>query len=79
MYRILWALHRTGYALSGGRLGLRLSASDRLGTLRLHTTGRRSGRERTSMLFYLPDGEAFAVVASNAGAAQAPAWWLNLL
>ena len=30
------------------------------------------------MLFYLTEGQAFAVVASNAGAAEAPAWWLNL-
>ena len=30
------------------------------------------------MLFYLPHGEGCAVVASNAGAAHAPAWWLNL-
>jgi deazaflavin-dependent oxidoreductase (nitroreductase family) len=30
------------------------------------------------MLFYLPYGESQAVVASNAGAARSPAWWLNV-
>ena len=30
------------------------------------------------MLFYLPAGAGFAVVASNAGATHEPAWWLNL-
>ena len=30
------------------------------------------------MLFYLPQGEGYAVVASNAGATYAPAWWFNL-
>lgn len=30
------------------------------------------------MLYYLPAGAGFAVVASNAGATYAPAWWLNL-
>lgn len=30
------------------------------------------------MLNYLPVGEAFAVVASNAGASEPPAWWHNL-
>ena len=30
------------------------------------------------MLFYLSHGQGYAVVASNAGATQAPAWWLNL-
>jgi len=78
VYRALWALHRAGYAISGGRLGLRSAAGDRLGTLRLRTTGRRSGQERATMLTYLATGEGFAVVASNAGADAPPAWWLNL-
>jgi deazaflavin-dependent oxidoreductase (nitroreductase family) len=78
VYRTIWTLHRAGYAISGGRLGLRSGAADRLGTLRLRTTGRKSGAERSTMLFYLPAGSGFAVVASNAGANYAPAWWLNL-
>ena len=78
VYRTLWALHRAGYAISGGRLGLRSAANDRLGTLRLRTTGRRSGQERATMLYYLPAGAGAAVVASNAGSASPPAWWLNL-
>ena len=78
VYRALWALHRAGYAISGGRLGLRSAADERLGTLRLATLGRRSGKVRASMLSYLPAGEGFAVVASNAGAPYPPAWALNL-
>jgi deazaflavin-dependent oxidoreductase (nitroreductase family) len=78
VYRALWTLHRAGYALSGGRLGLRAADGDRPGTLRLRTTGRRSGQERATMLTYLASGEGFAVVASNAGADTPPAWWLNL-
>jgi deazaflavin-dependent oxidoreductase (nitroreductase family) len=27
---------------------------------------------------FLPEGDAFAIVASNAGADRTPAWWLNL-
>lgn len=77
-YRVLWALHRAGYAVSGGRLGLRSASDDRLGTLRLRTIGRRSGEERATMLYYLPAGDAAAVVASNAGSPSPPAWWLNL-
>lgn len=46
--------------------------------MRLRTIGRKSGTERTSMLYYLPAGDGYAVVASNAGAGYAPAWWLNL-
>jgi deazaflavin-dependent oxidoreductase (nitroreductase family) len=46
--------------------------------LLLTTTGRRSGRSRTTPVQYLADGERFVVVASNAGAARPPAWYLNL-
>jgi deazaflavin-dependent oxidoreductase (nitroreductase family) len=78
VYRTFWKLHRAGYAITGGRLGLRAGSAESLGTLRLRTLGRKSGQERASMLYYLPAGEGFAVVASNAGAPYAPAWWLNL-
>jgi deazaflavin-dependent oxidoreductase (nitroreductase family) len=76
--RAFWSLHRAGYAISGGRLGLRSTGDEQLGNLRLRTIGRRSGTERSSMLFYLADDANVAVVASNAGAGVAPAWWLNL-
>jgi deazaflavin-dependent oxidoreductase (nitroreductase family) len=46
--------------------------------LLLHTTGRRSGRTHTTPVQYLADGDTFVVVASNAGAARPPAWYLNL-
>jgi deazaflavin-dependent oxidoreductase (nitroreductase family) len=46
--------------------------------LLLQTTGRRSGRTRTTPVQYLADGDTFVVVASNAGAARLPAWYLNL-
>ena len=78
VYQVMWALHRGGYALSGGRIGLREAQATGLGTLRLRTLGRHSGQERTSMLYYLADGPNLAVVASNAGASTDPAWWLNL-
>lgn len=78
VFRALWSLHRGAYAISGGRFGLRPAADDKLGTLRLHTVGWRSGEKRTSMLYYLTDGPDVAVVASNAGAQHDPAWWRNL-
>ena len=46
--------------------------------LLLTTTGRKTGRWRTSPLLYLEDGENMVVVASNGGAPKHPAWWLNL-
>lgn len=44
----------------------------------LTTTGRKSGKERTTPLLYLADGERWLVVASNGGADWEPGWWLNL-
>jgi deazaflavin-dependent oxidoreductase (nitroreductase family) len=59
-------------------LGTSAARDDRLGTLFLHTVGRRSGQPRATALFYLRDGSNLVVVASNAGGHSDPAWWLNL-
>ena len=63
------------YRLSGGRMMGRMGAAP---ILLLSTTGRRSGRERTTPLLYLGDGGRLVIVASLAGAARHPAWFLNL-
>jgi deazaflavin-dependent oxidoreductase (nitroreductase family) len=47
-------------------------------TLLLTTTGRHSGEERTTPLIYQPDGDRYAVVASQGGAEQHPGWYFNL-
>ncbi len=44
----------------------------------LTTTGRRSGRQRSVVLQYFPDGEAMIVVAANGGGATDPGWYFNL-
>jgi deazaflavin-dependent oxidoreductase (nitroreductase family) len=49
------------------------------GTLLLTVTGRRTGQPRSTPLFYKPHGDAFAVVASNFGSRNHPAWSTNLL
>ncbi len=46
--------------------------------LLLFTTGRKTGKKRTTPLLYLEDGENLVIVASNGGAPRHPAWWLNL-
>jgi deazaflavin-dependent oxidoreductase (nitroreductase family) len=46
--------------------------------LLLMTTGRKTGKERTTPLLYLDDGDRWVVVASNGGADWEPGWWLNL-
>jgi deazaflavin-dependent oxidoreductase (nitroreductase family) len=50
----------------------------RLRCLVLETTGRRSGLARRVALAYMPDDEAFVVLASNFGQERPPTWWLNL-
>ena len=47
--------------------------------LELTTTGARSGLPRTVTLGWFPDEkDSWLVVASNAGAAQHPAWYVNM-
>ena len=48
------------------------------GTMRLTTTRRRSGKERTAILGYYEDGPNLVTMAMNGWADGEPAWWLNL-
>jgi hypothetical protein len=70
------AVHRALYRVSGGRIGGRVWG---LSILLLTTTGRKTGRGRTTPLCFLQDGDALVVVASNGGMDWFPDWWLNLL
>jgi F420H(2)-dependent quinone reductase len=46
--------------------------------LALTTTGRRSGKRRSTTVAYLRHGDAYAVGALNLGSDNHPAWCLNL-
>ena len=46
--------------------------------LLLHTTGAKSGKERTNPLVYAKDGDRFVVAASKGGAPTNPDWYYNL-
>ena len=48
-------------------------------TLLLTTRGRKSGKLRRTALFYGRDGANYLIVASNGGAPNHPAWYLNLV
>lgn len=61
--------------LSRGRLLGRVAG---MPVLLLTTTGRRSGKARTTPLTFFQDGNDFVVIASNGGSDRAPDWWLNL-
>ncbi|MFI7598926.1 nitroreductase/quinone reductase family protein [Actinoplanes sp. NPDC049681] len=47
--------------------------------LLLTTRGRKSGEQRTSPMMYVDDDGRLLVIASNAGAADHPQWYRNLL
>ncbi|HYI37031.1 MAG TPA: nitroreductase family deazaflavin-dependent oxidoreductase [Thermoleophilaceae bacterium] len=47
-------------------------------TLLLATTGRKTGKERTTPLIYQEHDGDYLIVASNGGDDQPPAWYLNL-
>jgi deazaflavin-dependent oxidoreductase (nitroreductase family) len=68
--------HIDRYVATDGREGHDWQGTQ---TLILTTTGRRSGEPRTHALIYGRDGDDdYLVVASNGGAPQHPAWYLNL-
>lgn len=46
--------------------------------LLLTTTGRKSGKERTTVIGYRKDGDRLVAIASGNGAPMHPAWYLNL-
>jgi deazaflavin-dependent oxidoreductase (nitroreductase family) len=46
--------------------------------LLLTSTGRQSGRPRTTPLIYENDGDRYVIVASNGGAPEHPGWYRNL-
>ena len=77
-FRAVWFVHLALRRISGGRLGTSTPSGDGVGTLFLHTVGRKSGQPRVNGLFYVEDGRDLVVVASNAGADSDPAWLLNL-
>lgn len=76
--RLAWRTHRALYRITGGRIGLWRATSNRWGTMRLTTTGRRTHQERSVILGYLDDGTNLITMAMNGWADGEPAWWLNL-
>jgi deazaflavin-dependent oxidoreductase (nitroreductase family) len=68
-------VHAWLYERTDGRIGHRFVG---VRCLLLRTTGRRTGKVRTSVLVYARDDENYLVVASNNGSDRPSAWLLNL-
>jgi deazaflavin-dependent oxidoreductase (nitroreductase family) len=73
--KLVSRLHVTTYRLTGGRIGGTMMGCP---VLLLTTTGRTTGKQRTTPLLYLKDGDDLIVVASYGGFDRDPAWWTNL-
>jgi deazaflavin-dependent oxidoreductase (nitroreductase family) len=74
--RVVTVMHRTAFEASKGRVLGRVAG---MPVLVLHTTGRKSGKRRSTMLTSpLRDGDAIVLVASYGGDDRHPTWYLNL-
>lgn len=69
-------IHVVLYRVSGGRLGGHFAKGAPV--LLLTTTGRKSGKQRTTPLLYVEDAGRYVIIASVGGAPKHPAWYLNL-
>lgn len=73
--RLIPAVHLAVYRATNGRWSSKLKGQH---MLLLTTKGRRSGKERTVPLLYVPDGETMIVIGSNWGGENAPDWVSNI-
>src|SRR5215212_11471418 len=74
--RRLGGAHTFVYRASGGLVGHKLPGSPPM--LLLDHKGARSGRQRTTPLLYVDDGDDVVIVASKGGNPKNPAWFHNL-
>lgn len=69
--------HRGLLTVSGGRLGSKLGP---MPVVQLHTTGRTSGKRRTTMLTApIVEDDRYVLVASKGGDDRDPDWYRNLV
>jgi deazaflavin-dependent oxidoreductase (nitroreductase family) len=68
--------HVRRYRETGGEVGHIWKRGSK--TLLLTTTGRKTGKPRTTPLIYEQAGDDFVIVASNGGSSENPGWYQNL-
>jgi len=76
LYKVATRIHRALFNVSKGRI---LGKALGMPVVELVTTGRKSGKERSTMLAAsIADGDRVVLVASYGGDDRHPAWYLNL-
>lgn len=78
MQPLVGRLHAAALQRARGRLRRSFVFAGGQPVLALTTTGRRTGRLRSTALAYLRHGSAYAVGALNLGSARNPEWAQNL-
>lgn len=74
-FRIFTNIHVFFYRLTRGKLAGKVQG---LQVLLLTTTGRKTGKQRTTPLGHFMDGDGYVIIASNAGFDSHPDWYHNL-
>ena len=75
-YKVGTGIHRVIFNVSKGRI---FGKAFGMPLIELVTTGRRSGKERSTMLAVpITNGDRLVLVASFGGDERHPAWYLNL-
>jgi len=75
--RALNLTHRFWMTVSGGRLGRRVGS---MKVVELHTVGRKTGKERATMLTApIAENDRVVLVASKGGDHRDPDWYRNLV
>lgn len=74
-FRVFTGIHIFFYRLTGGRFGGKVQG---LRVLLLTTTGRKTGKARTTPLGHFEQQGGYVIIASNAGFDAHPSWFLNL-
>jgi F420H(2)-dependent quinone reductase len=75
VFRFFLAIHIFVYRLTGGKFGGKVQG---LSVLLLTTSGRKTGKKRTTPLGYFKDDGGYVITGSNAGFDTHPAWFHNL-
>jgi deazaflavin-dependent oxidoreductase (nitroreductase family) len=74
-FKVFTGIHAFFYRLSGGRFAGKVQG---LRVLLLTTTGRKTGKARTTPLGHFEHDGGYVIIASNAGFDAHPDWFLNL-
>jgi deazaflavin-dependent oxidoreductase (nitroreductase family) len=74
-FRSILGIFISLYRFTHGKFGGRVQG---LQVLLLTTTGRKTGKERTTPLGYFLENDNYVITASNAGFDTQPAWFHNL-